>query len=67
MKSKYCILAVEGSHDQALIACIVSVLKPGMSNTSSIAQDKWICDQTIDAIGGIRVLCEFLKDLLGLN
>jgi hypothetical protein len=53
--------------EKALIACIVSVLKPGMSNTSSIAQDKWICDHTIDAVSDIRLLCKFLKDLLDLN
>jgi len=53
--------------EKAIIASIVSVLKPGMSNTSSIAQDKWINAQTIDAVSNIRLLYEFLKDLLGLN
>jgi hypothetical protein len=54
------------SKEKALIASIVSILKPGMSNTSSIAQDKWISKQTIGAINDIGLLYEFLKDLLSL-
>lgn len=52
--------------EKALIASIVSVLKPGMSNTSSIAQDKWICGRTMGAVDSIRLLYEFLRDLLEL-
>jgi hypothetical protein len=53
--------------EKALIACIVSVLKPGKSNTPSITDDKWISHQTIDAVNNIRLLYEFLKVLLDLN
>ena len=55
------------SREKALIASIVSILKPGMANTPSIAQDKWISAQTIAAINDLRLLHGFLEDLLGLN
>jgi hypothetical protein len=53
--------------EKALIASIVSVLRPGMANTPSVAQDGWICKQTIDAINGIGLLYKFITDLLYLN
>ena len=53
--------------EKALIACIVSVLKPGKSNTPSITDDKWINHQTIETVNNIRLLYEFLKDLLDVD
>lgn len=53
--------------DKAHIASIVSILRPGSSNTSSIAQDEWIGQKTISAIDDLAKLHTFLKDLLGLD
>lgn len=53
--------------DKALVACIVSILKPGMSNTSSIAQDEWVCDTTENCISEVALLGKFLRDLLELS
>jgi hypothetical protein len=52
--------------EKSMVATIVSVLKPGMANTSSIRQDDWICDKTVNAVAEVALLSEFLKDLLEL-
>ena len=49
-----------------MVATIVSVLKPGMVNTSSISQDDWICNKTVNGVAEVALLSEFLKDLLEL-
>jgi hypothetical protein len=54
-------------NEKALIASIVSILRPGMANTPSIAGDEWINDQTISAIEGIKLLHTFIKNLLNLE
>lgn len=51
---------------KALVASIVSVLRPGMANTPSIAQDKWICDETVQSVAELGSLYQFLKTLLDL-
>ncbi|TMC24002.1 MAG: hypothetical protein E6J34_01185 [Chloroflexi bacterium] len=51
--------------DKTVVACIVSILKPGSTNTSSIAKDDWICGQTIDH-KDVASFYLFLKDLLEL-
>jgi hypothetical protein len=53
-------------HEKAMVATIVSVLKPGASNTPSIAQDHWICQRTVNGVAEVALLGEFLKDLLEL-
>jgi hypothetical protein len=53
--------------EKALVACIVSVLKPGMSNTSSIAQDEWVCANTANCISEVSQFGKFLVDLLELD
>ena len=55
------------SKEKALVASIVSILKPGMANTPSIAQNNWISTQTIAAIDELRLLYGFLGYLLGLD
>jgi hypothetical protein len=50
-----------------MVGTIVSVLKPGASNTSSIAQDHWICEKTVNGVAEVALLDEFLKDLLELH
>jgi len=52
--------------DKTVVACIVSILKPGSTNTSSIAKDDWICGQTIDH-KDVASFYLFLKDLLELR
>jgi hypothetical protein len=53
--------------EKALIACIVSILRPGMSNTSSIAQDEWVCNATVSNVNEVAQLSTFLEKLLGLS
>jgi hypothetical protein len=53
-------------YEKAMVATIVSVLKPGAANTSSIAQDQWICERTVNGVAEVALLGEFLKDLLEL-
>lgn len=52
---------------KALVACIVSVLRPGMANTPSIAQDNWICSDTFHDVEEVAQLSRFLEDLLELT
>lgn len=54
------------AHDEAkaLVATITSVLRPGMSNTSSLKNDDWICDQTCDNVEELRLLSQFLQELV---
>lgn len=54
------------SHEKAIVASIVSILKPGMANTPSIAQDQWISQETINAVSDLSLLNQFLHDLLQL-
>jgi hypothetical protein len=53
--------------EKVLVASIVSVLKPGSGNAPSIAQDRWISEQTINAIPELILLKQFLIDLLELS
>jgi hypothetical protein len=53
-------------HQKAIVASVVSVLKPGMANTSSIAQDRWICEQTAISVAEVAMLKQFLQNLLEL-
>jgi len=52
---------------KAVVASIVSVLKPGMANTPSIAQDNWISEQTVNNIAEVAMLKQFIEDLLELS
>lgn len=53
--------------DKATIATVVSVLKPSKTNTTSIAGDKWISDNTVQQIPAIKCLVDFLRDLIGIT
>jgi Protein of unknown function (DUF3226) len=53
--------------EKALVSCIVSVLRPSASNTSSIAQDNWICEETSSKVTNIILLDRFLRSLLQLS
>ena len=52
------------SYEKALIATIVSVLKPGMTNTVSISQNNWISEQTKEEVNDLKQLVEFLANVL---
>lgn len=52
--------------EKAIVACIVSVLQPGMANTPSIAQDNWICERTLNEVDEISSLSRFIHILLEL-
>lgn len=53
--------------EKALIATVVSVLQPGCTNTVSIAQDKWISQETLEQVPDMLQLVQFLKELLGIE
>lgn len=50
--------------DKAVVASIVSVLKPGATNTISIAQDGWICSESLVAVPALAACTTFLQTLL---
>ena len=52
--------------DKATIATVASVLKPGKTNTTSIADDKWISNDTAQQIPAIQSLLDFLRDLIDI-
>ncbi|MDE5094501.1 MAG: hypothetical protein O4804_09785 [Trichodesmium sp. St11_bin5] len=52
---------------KALVATVVSVLKPGKTNTVSINDNDWISDQTIEKVESLKLLQIFLMELLGLT
>lgn len=54
-----------GARNKAIVACIASIIQPGQSNTSSIAQDKWISERTV-ANDDLVLLHQFIRDLLEL-
>ena len=54
-------------HQKALIATVVSVLKPGMTNTTSIAQNNWINQNTLSNVPALENFVAFIKKLLDLE
>jgi hypothetical protein len=52
--------------EKATIATVVSVLKPGKTNTASIADNKWVSAQTEQQLPQIQNLASFLRSLLGI-
>jgi hypothetical protein len=53
--------------DKALVATVVSVLKPGLTNTVSIAQNDWVSKQTQQEVPALAKFIDFLRDLLELS
>jgi len=51
-----------GARNKAVVGCIANIIQPGQSNTSSIAQNEWISEQTIKN-GDLALLQQFLKNL----
>lgn len=50
--------------EKALIATVVSVLKPGKTNTVSITDNKWVSKSSVENIPELKSLVEFLKLLI---
>ncbi|HSN98323.1 MAG TPA: DUF3226 domain-containing protein [Candidatus Nanopelagicales bacterium] len=50
---------------KAILASVASLLKPGKTNTASLADNKWISEQTRH-VPGLRALLRFLMRLLDL-
>lgn len=50
--------------EKALVATIVSVLKPGKTNTVSINDNDWICERSMAAVGELATFVQFIRDLL---
>jgi hypothetical protein len=53
--------------DKATIATVVSVLKPGKTNTVSIADNEWISGSTMQQIPAIKSFVDFLRDLIEIT
>jgi hypothetical protein len=53
--------------EKAIVATVVSVLKPGKTNTTSIKDNKWISAETEQQIPDLQNLINFLKNLLNLD
>jgi hypothetical protein len=53
--------------EKALVATVVSVLKPGKTNTTSIADNNWVSEQTQQQVPALANLIEFLSQLLVLR
>ncbi|MCW6051582.1 hypothetical protein K4039_16175 [Lyngbya sp. CCAP 1446/10] len=52
---------------KALVATVVSVLKPGKTNTTSIADNNWVSQQTQQEVPALANFIKFLIELLELN
>ena len=52
--------------EKALVATVVSVLKPGKTNTTSIADNNWVSAQTQQQVPALANFIEFLSQLLAL-
>ncbi|MEP6489353.1 hypothetical protein NDI43_13770 [Microcoleus vaginatus GB2-A3] len=53
--------------DKALVATVVSVLKPGKTNTTSIADNNWVSEKTQQQVPALANFIEFLRQLLELS
>ncbi len=53
--------------EKALVATVVSVLKPGKTNTVSIADNNWVSDKTLLEVPALKKLKTFLIELLEIT
>jgi hypothetical protein len=52
--------------EKATVACAADILKPGMAIATSIDQNRWLCDETLQ-LPKIEAIKRFLQELCGLN
>jgi len=55
------------AREKALVATVVSVLKPGKTNTTSIADNNWVSEQTQQQVPALANFIEFLSQLLEVS
>jgi len=53
--------------EKALVATVVSVLKPGKTNTASIADNNWVSGQTETEVTALANFREFLRELVSFD
>ena len=53
--------------EKALVATVVSVLKPGKTNTTSIADNNWVSEQTKQEVPALENFIKFLRQLLEVS
>ncbi|MBD1811138.1 DUF3226 domain-containing protein [Microcoleus vaginatus DQ-U2] len=53
--------------EKALVATVVSVLKPGKTNTTSIADNNWVSEQTKQQVPALANFIKFLSQLLEVS
>jgi len=53
--------------EKALVATVVSVLKPGKTNTTSIADNNWVSEQTKQQVPALENFIKFLSQLLEVS
>jgi hypothetical protein len=53
--------------EKALVATVVSVLKPGKTNTTSIADNNWVSEQTQQQVPALANFIQFLSELLEVS
>lgn len=49
---------------KAIVGCIVNVMKPGKANQVSIADNKWICSETLAACESLHKLNDVINEML---
>ncbi|MCM0592516.1 MAG: DUF3226 domain-containing protein [Gloeotrichia echinulata CP02] len=54
-------------HRKALIATVVSILKPGKTNTVSIEDNDWVSIDTQSNVAALASFVDFIQELLNLN
>jgi hypothetical protein len=53
--------------EKALVATVVSVLKPGKTNTVSLIDNNWVSEQTLQQVPALANFVDFLRKLLALS
>ena len=53
--------------EKATIATVASILKPGKTNTATVADNKWVSRQTEQQIPCLQNLTHFLRNLLSIE
>lgn len=52
---------------KAIVAAVASILKPGGTNTATLSNNDWVCQDTYNQIEEIQAFCIFLENLLDLK
>lgn len=66
-EDKKCLKWKNFDREKALVATVVSVLKPGKTNTTSIADNHWVSENTQQQVPALANFIEFLNQLLAVS